>query len=119
MKVCSMGEYGPYRQSERKDSYREYAERLVSQGQAYYAFDTTEELEQMRQKHKTDSNPSPQYDHHIRMRMRNSLTLLPNEVEELLKAGTRHVIRIKMPESETVSFTDMIRGKLVLKLPGG
>ena len=106
------GEYGPYRQSERKDSYREYAERLVSQGQAYYAFDTTEELEQMRQKHKTDSNPSPQYDHHIRMRMRNSLTLLPNEVEELLKAGTRHVIRIKMPESETVSFTDMIRGEV-------
>ena len=106
------GEYGPYRQSERKDSYREYAERLVSQGQAYYAFDTPEELEQMRQKHKTDSNPSPQYDHHIRMRMRNSLTLLPNEVEELLKAGTRHVIRIKMPESETVSFTDMIRGEV-------
>jgi glutamyl-tRNA synthetase len=106
------GEYGPYRQSERKDSYREFAEILVKQGNAYYAFDTPEELEQMRQKHKTDSNPSPQYDHTIRMRMRNSLTLLPAEVDELLKAGTRHVIRIKMPESETVSFTDMIRGEV-------
>lgn len=106
------GDYGPYRQSERKASYREYAERLIKQGHAYYAFDTPEELEQMRQKYKTEANPSPQYDHYVRMRMKNSLTLLPAEVEELLKADTRHVIRIKMPESETVSFTDMIRGEV-------
>ncbi len=104
------GEFGPYRQSERKDSYRAYAEKLVELGNAYYAFDTPEELELMRQKHKTDANPSPQYDHTIRMHMRNSLNLLPAETDELLKAGTRHVIRIKMPESETVTFTDMIRG---------
>lgn len=106
------GNYGPYRQSERKDSYRQYAEQLVKDGYAYYAFDTPEELEKMRQDHKTESNPSPQYDHTIRMRMRNSLTLPAEETEKLLADGTRHVIRIKMPENERVSFTDMIRGEV-------
>jgi len=106
------GEYGPYRQSERKESYRKYAEQLVKNGFAYYAFDTPEDLEKMRHDFKTDHNPSPQYDHNIRMKMRNSLTLTAAEVEKLLAAGERHVIRIKMPEHETVSFTDMIRGEV-------
>jgi glutamyl-tRNA synthetase len=106
------GEYGPYRQSERKASYRQYAEQLIKDGHAYYAFDTPEELEKMRQDFKTEQNPSPQYDHTIRMKMRNSLTLTPDETEKLLVAETRHVIRIKMPENETVSFTDMIRGEV-------
>lgn len=106
------GNYGPYRQSERKAGYRQYAEQLVEKGYAYYAFDTPEELEQMRQTHKTEQNQSPQYDHTVRMQMRNSLTLPPAEVKALLDAGTRHVIRIKMPENETVSFTDMIRGEV-------
>jgi glutamyl-tRNA synthetase len=104
------GEYGPYRQSERKASYRQYAVQLIKDGYAYYAFDTTEDLEKMRHDFKTDQNPSPQYDHSVRMKMRNSLTLPADEVNKLLNANTRHVIRIKMPESETVSFTDMIRG---------
>lgn len=104
------GAYGPYRQSERKELYRKYAEQLVENGQAYYAFDTPEELEQMRRDYKTDQNPSPQYDHQVRGKMRNSLTLLKDEVEQLLKDNIRHVIRIKMPENETVGFTDMIRG---------
>ncbi len=104
------GNYGPYRQSERKESYRKYAEQLVKEGHAYYAFDTTEDLEKMRQDFKTDQNPSPQYDHTIRMKMRNSLTLPDEEVEKLLGGGTKHVIRIKVPENETVTFTDMIRG---------
>ena len=106
------GEYGPYRQSERKETYRKYAEQLVKDGNAYYAFDTPEDLERMRIEYKTDHNPSPQYDHTLRMKMKNSLTLLPEEVNKLLAAGTKHVIRIKMPENETISFTDIIRGEV-------
>ncbi len=106
------GNFGPYRQSERKTTYRQYAEQLVKAGHAYYAFDTPEELEKMRQDLKTEHNPSPQYDYTIRMKMKNSLTLAAGETEKLLAAGTRHVIRVKMPEQETVSFTDMIRGEV-------
>jgi glutamyl-tRNA synthetase len=106
------GNYGPYRQSERKESYRQYAEKLVAEGHAYYAFDTPEELEKMRKDFKSEQNPSPQYDHSIRLKMRNSLSLSQEETQRLLDAGTRHVIRIKMPENEKVSFIDMIRGEV-------
>ncbi|MET0461591.1 MAG: glutamate--tRNA ligase [Chitinophagaceae bacterium] len=106
------GDYGPYRQSERKPMYRQYAEQLVAQGHAYYAFDTPEELEKMRQDFKTEQNPSPQYDHTLRMKMRNSLSLTADETKQLLAENTRHVIRIKMPENESISFTDMIRGEV-------
>ncbi|MER3464049.1 MAG: glutamate--tRNA ligase [Chitinophagaceae bacterium] len=104
------GKYGPYRQSERKEQYRKYAEQLVAQGQAYYAFDTAEELDAMRNRLRTTENPSPQYDRTVRMQMRNSFTLAKEEVDGLLAANTPHVIRIKMPEHETVQFHDMIRG---------
>lgn len=110
--VLHGGDYGPYKQSERKESYRKYAEILVTHGYAYYAFDTKEELEQMREANKTAENPSPQYDHRIRKKMRNSLNLTDSEVIELLEANTPHVIRIKMPENDVVSFTDMIRGEI-------
>jgi glutamyl-tRNA synthetase len=106
------GSYGPYRQSERKEIYRKYAEQLVNDGFAYYAFDTPEELEQMRQNFKTDANPSPQYDRHIRMQMRNSLVMGNDAVKQLMDQGTRKVIRIKMPEKETISLDDMIRGQI-------
>lgn len=106
------GAYGPYRQSERKEIYRQYAGQLIKDGHAYYAFDTPEELEQMRINFKTEQNPSPQYDIHIREKMKNSLTLPADEVQQLLAGGARHVIRIKMPQNETVSFTDMIRGEI-------
>lgn len=106
------GEYGPYRQSERKEIYRKYAEELIAKGYAYYAFDTPEELEKMRSDFKTESNPSPQYDSKIRLKMKNSLTLPKNKTESLLSLGTRHVIRIKMPGQETISFTDMIHGNV-------
>jgi glutamyl-tRNA synthetase len=106
------GEHGPYRQSERKDLYRKYAEQLVKDGRAYYAFDTPEELEKMRHDFKTEQNPSPQYDHSIRMKMWNSLSVSADETSKLLNEGTRHVIRIKMPEHETVTFNDMIRGEV-------
>lgn len=84
----------------------------MTDGYAYYAFDTPEELEKMRAEYKTDTNVSPQYDQNIRSKMRNSLTLDAASVKDLLDNNTPHVIRIKMPEQETVSFTDMIRGEV-------
>lgn len=106
------GAYGPYRQSERKASYLKYAEELVQKGFAYYAFDTPDELDKMRANLKTEENPSPQYDGTLRMKMKNSLTLNPGEVKELLGKGIPHVIRIKMPDNEIISFTDMIHGEV-------
>lgn len=106
------GDYGPYRQSERKEIYRQYAEQLVTDGLAYYAFDTPEELEKMRHDFKTEQNPSPQYDHSVRMKMKNSLTLRDTEVQKLLRSDTRHVIRIKVPDNENISFTDLVRGEV-------
>ncbi|PWS32777.1 glutamate--tRNA ligase [Pedobacter paludis] len=99
------GNYGPYRQSERKPSYRKFAEQLITDGYAYYAFDTPEELDVKR---KEISNF--QYGQATRMQMRNSLTLTISEVEDLLSANTPHVIRIKIPENEVVHFNDLIRG---------
>ncbi|MBS1774475.1 MAG: glutamate--tRNA ligase [Bacteroidetes bacterium] len=104
------GPYAPYRQSERKGLYFQYAKQLVDTGYAYYAFDTQADLEDMRSRHKTDANPTPQYDHKLRTQMRNSLTLPPNEVEQLLANNTPYVIRIKIPENTIVEFDDMIRG---------
>jgi glutamyl-tRNA synthetase len=106
------GAFGPYRQSERKPIYRKYAEELITKGHAYYAFDTPKELEAMREKYKTEHNPSPQYNQLIRGFMKNSLTLTPEEVTQLLEANTPHVIRIKMPENKTVHLVDMIRGDI-------
>lgn len=106
------GEYGPYRQSERKPMYRDYAEQLIKNGFAYYAFDTPEELEKMRNDEKTAVNPSPQYDLKTRMRMKNSLSLSPDELQQLLSSGAPHVIRIKMPVDETISFNDLVHGEV-------
>ncbi len=105
------GPYAPYRQSERKSSYLAYAEQLVAAGHAYYAFDTPEELDEMRARYKTEENPSPQYDSKIRMHMKNSLTD-PEKAKQLIAEGVPYVIRIKMPEHEDVSFTDLIRGEV-------
>jgi glutamyl-tRNA synthetase len=104
------GSYGPYRQSERKDIYRQYAEQLVAKGHAYFAFDTPEELENMRTVLRTDLNPSPQYNQVSRLTMKNSLTLSQEHVQQLLASGTPHVVRIQMPDNEDILFNDMIRG---------
>jgi glutamyl-tRNA synthetase len=101
------GPYAPYRQSERKELYRQYAEQLISSGHAYYAFDTPEELDLKR---KEVSNF--QYGHACRNELKNSLSLSADTVEKLLAANVPHVIRIKIPQDETVSFTDMIRGEV-------
>jgi len=100
------GPYAPYRQSERKESYRQYAEQLVKDGYAYYAFDTPEELEAKRK-----DIPNFQYNQSSRSTMNNSLTRSADEVSEKIKS-LPHVIRIKVPENETVVFTDMIRGEV-------
>ena len=110
--VLHGGEFTPYRQSERKEMYRQYAEQLIKDGHAYYAFDTTEELEKMREELKAKGSHSLMYDHHVRMGMNNSLRLLPAETQALLDAGTPYVIRIKIPANEFVSFTDLIRGEI-------
>jgi len=104
------GDYGPYRQSERKPQYRQYAEQLVQQGHAYYAFDTPAALEAMRIDFKTTENPSPQYGQGIREKMKNSMTLSEVEVEKLIADGVPYVVRIKMPTDEVIGFTDLIRG---------
>lgn len=110
--VRTGGPYAPYRQSERKERYKLYAEELVAEGHAYYAFDTPEQLDEMRNKYRTVENPSPQYDHKVRMEMRNSLTLSGEEVHRLIRSNTPYVIRIRMPENEIISFNDMIRGEV-------
>jgi glutamyl-tRNA synthetase len=108
------GHHGPYRQSERKESYREYAERLVEAGFAYYAFDTSEELEAMREQARAAKAKVVQYDAITRNSMRNSLTLSDDEVQRLLDEGIPYVIRLKVPRNEEVRFHDRIRGWVVV-----
>ena len=99
------GPYGPYRQSERKAMYKQYADKLVAQGNAYYAFDTPEELDAKRKE-----IPNFQYSLSHRLEMKNSEALSPEAVDDLLKNNTPYVIRIKVPENEEVSLEDVIRG---------
>ncbi len=102
--------YGPYRQSERKGIYREYAEKLVENGYAYYAFDTAEELDHMRELAKQAGTPNWQYNVVTRNSMKNSLTLPKTEVDSRIANGDPYVIRIKLPRNEEVKFEDIVRG---------
>ncbi len=104
------GDYGPYRQSDRKGSYKEYAERLINEGKAYYAFDTSEELTAMRDRLKLAKVASPQYNTITRETMRNALTMNNDDVEKLIADGAPYVIRFKMPRKEEVRVYDEIRG---------
>ncbi len=104
------GPHAPYRQSERKPMYMQYAQKLVDEGNAYYAFDTEQDLDAMRERLKTAGVSLPQYNSITRMQMRNSLTLLDDEVKALLAAGTPYVIRLKVPRKEEVRLNDLIRG---------
>lgn len=112
--VINSGDFGPYKQSERKDIYKPYAEQLVKDGYAYYAFDTTQELNLMRERIKAAGIPSPQYNSVTRTTMQNSLALSNDEVEKKMKAGDPYVIRIKMPRNEEVKLNDIIRGWVVV-----
>jgi glutamyl-tRNA synthetase len=104
------GQYGPYRQSDRKNIYTGYALQLVEKGYAYYAFDTPEELDAMREEETKNGVQAPKYDHTIRMKMKNSLTMPDSEVKSLINSGIPYVIRIKAPADETISFSDLVRG---------
>jgi glutamyl-tRNA synthetase len=104
------GDFGPYRQSERKGHYSQYAEKLIEQEHAYYAFDSTEELDDMRERLQKSGNPSPKYDSITRMSMKNSLTLPQEEVQRLLSENADYVVRLKVPRRETVRFEDEVRG---------
>lgn len=104
------GPHAPYRQSERKAMYRQYAMQLVEAGHAYYAFDTSEELTEMREKLEAAKAVSSAYNAVTRMNMKNSITLPEDEVKRRLEAGDEYVIRIKLPRAEEVRFHDIIRG---------
>ena len=108
------GKYGPYRQSQRKEIYRPYAEQLVNNGFAYYAFDTAEELTLMRERMKKAGVTSPQYNSVTRSTMKNSLSLSDDEVKKRLNNEEPYVIRVKMPRNQEVKLFDVIRGWVVV-----
>ena len=103
------GNYGPYRQSERRDIYKKYVQVLLDNGKAYIAFDTPEELEAKRQE-----IPNFQYDASTRTSMRNSLTLPKEEVDKLIAEGKQYVVRFKIEPNEDVHVHDLIRGEVVI-----
>ncbi|MDX2171563.1 MAG: glutamate--tRNA ligase [Bacteroidota bacterium] len=106
------GPHKPYRQSERKELgiYKKYADKLIASGHAYYAFDTSEELDDMRKRMEAAKVVAPQYNAVTRQNMRNSLTLSEDEVKKLLESNAPHVIRLKVPRNEEIRFNDIIRG---------
>ena len=103
------GNYGPYRQSERRDIYKKYVKVLLDAGKAYIAFDTPEELDAKRKE-----VPNFQYDASTRLQMRNSLTLPKEEVDALIAAGTQYVVRFRIEPNEDVHVNDLIRGDVVI-----
>jgi glutamyl-tRNA synthetase len=112
--VIHGGDFGPYKQSERKEIYKPYAEQLVRDGFAYYAFDSTEDLTAMRERMRLAGVPSPQYNSITRTTMQNSLSLSEDEVTKRIFAGDPYVIRIKTPRNEEVRLNDIIRGWVVV-----
>jgi len=103
--------FGPYRQSERKHLYKEYADRLIAEGKAYYAFDTAEELDFHRKDHEAKGKTFI-YNWHNRLKLSNSLSLSEDEVKTKLDAGEDYVIRFKSPQDETLHLKDIIRGDI-------
>jgi glutamyl-tRNA synthetase len=110
------GPYAPYRQSERKELgiYKKYADKLIESGHAYYAFDTAEELDEMRKRLEAAKVVAPQYNAVSRQNMRNSTTLSEDKVKKLLAEGTPYVVRLKVPRNEEIRFHDIIRGWVVV-----
>ena len=107
------GKFGPYRQSDRKEVYRQYAEQLIDNGHAYYAFDSPDQLEKLR----TDAEKSGNtfiYNASVREKLDNSLSLSESEWRAKLKNGDAYVIRYKMPSDEDIHFDDIIRGHIVV-----
>lgn len=103
--------FGPYRQSERKHLYKEYADRLIASGNAYIAFDTNEALDAHRKSHEAEGKTFI-YNHHNREKLDNSLTNPPGRVLERIASGEDYVVRFKTPVGEILHLTDMIRGEI-------
>ncbi|GHU86213.1 glutamate--tRNA ligase [Bacteroidia bacterium] len=108
------GEYGPYRQSERKAIYKKYVDELLSKDLAYIAFDTHEELEEMKKRLEEEKSVSLQYDAKSRLSMRNSLTMSKEEVAHRIQSGEKYVVRIKIEPGENIHVQDLIRGDVVI-----
>ena len=106
------GDHGPYRQSERKDLYAKYVQQMVDKGHAYYAFDTEDELNKAREEEKEKGNHSFKYNWEIREKMRNSVSLPEEESKRLLEEGNNITVRLKIPQNETISFMDVVRGEV-------
>lgn len=102
------GAYGPYRQSERKELYQKYVQQLLDSGKAYYAFDTPEELDAMREA-ATAKGTVAKYDYASRGKMKNSLTMPENEIQKHI-AAKKYVVRLKISPAEAIIFEDMVRG---------
>ena len=109
------GDYGPYRQSERKAIYQKYAEELITKGKAYYAFDSSEDLEGMRAKFIAQGVHSPKYDATTRMTMKNSLTLSDEDCQLLLETSKDTIIRLKVDPGDEIVVEDIIRGKVTFR----
>lgn len=105
------GDFGPYRQSERKDLYKTHIEKLLKSGHAYYAFDTAEELDTIR-KNCESRGKTFTYNWESRGNLNNSLAFSEEEVQQKLEAGEKHVIRFKPPRDEQLHMKDLVRGKI-------
>ena len=104
---------GPYRQSERKHIYKQYAEQLIDSGNAYYAFDTTEELDFHRKDHEAKGKTFI-YNWHNRLKLKNSISISEEEVKTKLNSGVDYVVRFKSPQDETLRLKDIIRGDITI-----
>ncbi len=109
------GNYGPYRQSERREIYRKYTQHLVDSGHAYYAFDTEEELDARREGEKAAGNHNFRYDAATRGEMRNGLSLPKEETEALIEADTPYVVRLRVDPGQTVHIDDIVRGDVAFQ----
>lgn len=107
------GDYAPYRQSERKDIYREHAENLALSGYAYYAFDTQEEIDKLRTEYESRGETF-RYDASVRNNLRNSLNLADSEVKKLIEEGVPYVIRFKFNPEQEIVMNDIIRGRVAV-----
>ncbi|MCW5514675.1 glutamate--tRNA ligase [Muriicola sp. Z0-33] len=105
--------FGPYRQSERKHLYRQYADELISKGKAYYAFDTQEELNFHRKDHE-EKGKTFIYNWHNRLKLTNSLSLSKEETQTRLNSNADYVIRFLSPKDETIKLQDTIRGEITI-----
>ena len=107
------GDYSPYRQSDRKSIYRQYADILVEKGDAYYAFDTADQLGKLREEAEKEGNTFI-YNASVRENLSNSISLSEQEWKEKLKTGEAYVIRYRMPQNTEIHFDDLVRGHIVV-----